>query len=244
MMLVCWQLVKVRGVAEGREQWWRRYGAIMIVALFTLGAYLEMYPRADEYHLVRVLPAVFLLLVLFINLTTASVTNSFRRFAEQPSRPALLTMAAPLVLLAVAGLYGTWGPHFDARFNFIDRKPLSLERARGMLVSGKQAEFIEGLARSIEENSSPDDYIFSFAQRGSGFYFLAGRKNPTRFVWWRSVGIDGQDREAVLAMISERRPTLILLQDSLTNKRIRETVSSNYHQVSAVTDIAVYKRNE
>ncbi len=242
--LVVWRLVKGPGGAEDRQQWWRTYGAILIVALFTLGAYLEMYPRADEYHLVRVLPAVFLLLVLFINLTLTSVTNYFRRYVEEPSRPAVLAVSAPLVLLVVAGLYGTWGPHFDARFNFIDRKALSIERARGMLVSGRQAEFIEGLARSIEENSSPDDYVFSFAQRGSGFYFLSGRRNPTRFVWWRSVGIDGQDREAVLAMIADRRPRLILLQDSLTNKRVRETVISNYHQVSAVTDIAVYERNQ
>ena len=244
LAVVVWQLVRAAGDAEGRAQWWRTFGAIIIVALFALGAYLEMYPRADEYHLVRVLPAVFLLSVLVIYLTLPSLTSWFRRYVDQPTRPALLAVSAPLVLLAAAGLYGTWSPHFDARHNFIDRKPLSIERARGMLVSGKQAESIEGLAQSIEEHSSPDDYIFSFAQRGSGFYFLAGRRNPTRFVWWRSVGIDGQDREAVLGMVGEKRPRLILLQDSLTNKRVRETVAANYHQVSAVTDIAVYERND
>ncbi|HEV8483364.1 MAG TPA: glycosyltransferase family 39 protein [Blastocatellia bacterium] len=244
VLLVGWRFARSPGGAEDRQQWWRTYGAIITVGLFTLGAYLEMYPRADEYHLVRVLPPVFLLLVLFIHLTLPAVTSSFRHYVEGPSRPALLTVSVPLVLLVVAGVYGTWRPHFDGRFNFRDRKPLSIERARGMLVSARQAEFIEGLARSIEENSSPDDYIFSFAQRGSGFYFLSGRRNPTRFVWWRSVGIDGQDREAVLEMIADRRPRLILLQDSLTNKRVRETVISNYHQVSAVTDIAVYERNQ
>ena len=242
--LVVWRLVKGFRGATAREQWWHKYGAIIIVTLFTLGAYLEMYPRADEYHLVRVLPPIFLLLVLFIGLTLPSVTSYFRRYFEGPSRPALMTVSGLIVLLVVAGVYGTWRPHFDGRVNFIDRKPLSIERARGMLVSSRQAEFIEGLAHSIEANSSPDDYIFSFAQRGSGFYFLTGRRNPTRFVWWRSVGIDGQDREAVLAMIADKGPRLILLQDSLTNKRVREAVVSNYHQVCAVTDIAVYERNQ
>jgi hypothetical protein len=242
--LVVWRLVKDHRGAEDRRQWWRTYGSIVIVALFTLGAYLEMYPRADEYHLVRVLPPVFLLVVLLISLSLTSVTSYFRRYIEDPRRPALLTVSAPFVLLIVAGVYGTWRPHFDGRLNFIDRKPLSIERARGMLVSGRQAELIEGLANAIEANSSPDDYIFSFAQRGSGFYFLTGRRNPTRFVWWRSVGIDIQDRETVLTMIENRHPRLILLQDSLTNKRVRETVISNYHQVSAVIDIAVYERNE
>jgi len=244
VFLVVWRLVRGGRGAAYRQEWWHAHGAMVIVVLFALGAYLEMYPRADEYHLVRVLPPVFLLLVLFINLTLSSVTSYFRGFVERPGRAALLSVSAPIVLLVVAGVYGTWRPHFDGRLNFIDRRPLTIERARGMLVSGRQAEFIEGLAHSIEANSSPDDFIFSFAQRGSGFYFLTGRRNPTRFVWWRSVGIDGQDRETVLAMIADKGPRLVLLQDSLTNKRVRDTVSSNYHQVSAVNDIAIYQRNE
>src|SRR5512143_3449156 len=39
-----------------RRQWWRRNGVTISVMLFALGVYLEMFPRADYYHLVRVLP--------------------------------------------------------------------------------------------------------------------------------------------------------------------------------------------
>jgi hypothetical protein len=242
-VLVSWQLYRQSNDAGKRRRWWERYGALIIVALFTLGAYMEMYPRADNYHLVRVLPAVFLLFVLLLNLTLPSITDYFRRYHQTPSRSAILSCSLPLVLLAVAGFQNTWRPHFDARFNFRDSKPLSIERGRGMLVSSRQAEFIERMARAIEAWSGPDDYIFSFAQRGSGFYFLVGRRNPTRFVWWRSVGIDSQDREAALGMIAEKRPRLILLQNSLSNNRVRDAVTLNYHQVAMVADIAIYERN-
>ena len=241
-VLVLWPLYRRASEAEFRQMWWEQYGALIIVALFTLGAYAEMYPRADFYHLVRVLPAVFLLFVVFLNLTLPSLTNYLRRYGPSPGRTAVVCWGVLIVLLVVAGAQNTWRPHFDARWNFRDSRPLSIERARGVLVSARQADFIEGMAREIETRSTPDDYVFSFAQRGSGFYFLTGRRNPTRFVWWRSVGIDAEDREAVLGMIAEKRPKLILLQDSLSNTRVRETVTANYHPAAAVTDITIYER--
>jgi hypothetical protein len=127
---------------------------------------------------------------------------------------------------------------------FSDRVPLSLARADGILVSPRQAQFIEGMAQVIHENSRPEDTIFSFAQRGSGFYFLTGRRNPTRFVWWRSVGIDGENRQSVLNMVHARVPKLILLQDSLTNSQIRDPVTANYRKIKSVSDIAVYSRDD
>jgi 4-amino-4-deoxy-L-arabinose transferase-like glycosyltransferase len=241
--LVAWKLYREPNDEGKRRLWWERYGALIIVALFTLGAYMEMYPRADNYHLVRVLPAVFLLFILFLSVTLPQIADYFQRYHEAPIRIAILCCSVPLVLLAVAGVQNTWRPHFDARFNFRDSRPLSIERGKGMLVNSRQAEFIEGMTREIEDRSGPDDYIFSFAQRGSGFYFLAGRLNPTRFVWWRSVGIDSEDREAALGMIKEKRARLILLQNSLSNPRVREAVTSNYHQVAMVTDIAIFERN-
>jgi hypothetical protein len=240
-----WLLFRGRRRGEKAADWWGQYGAIMIVGLFAAGAYLEMYPRADDYHLVRVLPVVFLLLTVFLSAMFVPALRSWlKRFVPGPNRSALMCAMAPLVLLAALGLHNTWRPQFDGRFRFIDRAALPIDRARDMLVPPRQAQFIEGLNYAIEANSEPGDSIFSFAQRGTGFYFLSGRRNPTRFVWWRSVGIDSQDREAVLGMIEARQPKLILLQDSLTNQRVRSTVTSNYHEVAAVTDIRVYARNE
>jgi hypothetical protein len=230
--------------SEERHRWWARSAAVIIVGLFALGAFLEMYPRADYYHLVRVLPAIFLLLLLLIRRWAEGLGEFFKSRLHSTRRAALLCVSIPLVLLAFVGVKDTWQPQFDSSFRLIDREPLSITRAEGIKVSRRQKEFIEGMTRAIEDNSAIDDQVFSFSQRGTGFYFLAARRNPTRFVWWRSVGIKKDARNAVLEMIAERKPKLVLVQDSLTDARVREAVSANYHKVTAVADIAVYDRNQ
>ncbi|HXU38568.1 MAG TPA: glycosyltransferase family 39 protein [Blastocatellia bacterium] len=240
LALAAWQLRNKRRV----EDWWRDKGAIVITGFFALAVYLEVFPRADYYHLVRVLPPVFLFLVVLLNRSLAPLADFLRRYVTShpwPPRNALLILATPIVFLCVIGVHDTWQPQFDSAFHFRDNHELAIERGRGIFVEEKQAELTEGLVRVIQDNSSPDDYIFSFAQRGSGLYFLAARRNPTRFLWWRSVGISGEEREAVRTMISNRRAKLIILQDIDANKEIQDFISSNYEHIGGVADIAVYK---
>jgi dolichyl-phosphate-mannose-protein mannosyltransferase len=221
---------------------WRRVAPVAVVSSFALGAYLEMYPRADHYHLVRLLPVIFLLALLLIARSVPTLTAYLRRRLQYPRRAALLCAAVPLTILLAVGLKDTWQPQFDSSFRFIDRTPVALERAEGMLVGRKHAEFINGLAEMINGNSAAGDYIFSFAQRGAGLYFLADRSNPTRFVWWRSVGLEQSDRQLVLDKIAQGTPKLVLLQDSLRDVRIRGYVASNYDHIGNVADIGVFKR--
>jgi hypothetical protein len=241
---VSWLFMVMAKKDEGRRRWWTAVGPIIIVMLFALGAFLEMYPRADYYHLVRILPPIFLLLLLVIIRGTQQLGDLFDGRLRAPRRAALLCGLIPLVFLSLVGVKDTWKPQFDSSYRFVDREPLSIERAEGIKVTARQKEFIEEMTRAIEENSAPGDHIFSFAQRGTGFYFLAARRNPTRVVWWRTVGIKSDARQAVLEMIGDRKPRLILVQDSLTDPRVRDAVNANYHEVAAVADIAIFGRDE
>ena len=248
LLLICLGMIVWKSRRElrsdsGRAQWWSRNGSSVIVGLFALGAYLEVYPRADYYHLVRVLPPIFLFAVMLgVRWLGSDPSSTARRSVAR--REAMLCGAAVVVVFAVIGVKDTWLPQLDSRGRFVDRIPLSIDRARGIMVNRRQAGLIEGLTRAIEEHSAPGDPIFSFAQRGCAFYVLTGRKNPTPFVWWRAVGIKGEHRERLLAMIANRQFKLILLQDQLTDQRVRDAVGQNYHPVASVTDIAVYQRNE
>lgn len=241
-LLAFWQFRHdARNSVIARESW-RRIAPVVVVTLFAVGAYLEMYPRADYYHLIRLLPVIFLLALVLIARSVPVLTAFFQGRLELPRRAALLCASIPLTFLLVVGFKDTWRPQFDSSFRFVDRTPVALDRAEGMLVGRKQAEFINGLAEIVKSNSAPSDYIFSFAQRGTGLYFLADRRNPTRFVWWRSVGLGDRDRQLVLDKIAQRTPKLVLLQDSLRDTRIREYVTSNYDQIGSVADIGVFDR--
>lgn len=226
-----------------RADWRKENGSIILVTLFALGAYLEIYPRADYYHVIRALPPTFLLIVLSLHKGVRYWREHSQTNEQSFSRVLYLSSAIPVALLLLVGISNTWLPNFDSHSRFIDRQPLTIERGRGILVPPKQAEFITTLTSLIDNNSAGDDFIFSFGQRGAGFYFLTGRRNPTRFVWWRNVGIKKEDREAVLQMVNERRAKLILLQDSLKDSRIREIVNANYHLVSNASGIGIFDRN-
>ena len=204
---------------------------------------MEMYPRADYYHLVRALPPTFLLIALIGAKLLPLLREYLAKYLPAPKSAVFLCCNVVVALLILVGFINTWQPNFASSFKFMDRTPLAIERAQGILVPPKQAEFVETLVGLIQENSTPDDTVFSFGQRGAGFYFLSGRRNPTKFVWWRNVGIKKEDRDAVLQMINQKGPKLILLQDSLKDPRVRDAVNLNYHRIGAASGIGVYDRN-
>ena len=236
-VLLIWQFI---GNRKEPDSWWRRNGSLVITGLFAVAVYLEVFPRADYYHLVRVLPPVFLFLVLVFYRTFPKLLENLEKLNLASRRVAWLFFSIPVAFLIAIGLNNTWAPEFESGAHFRDSRELKIERGRRILVEEKQAELTEGLVQLIQANSSPDDYIFSFAQRGSALYFLANRKNPTRFLWWRSVGIGDVERDAVMAMIANRRAKLIVVQDVAANKEIQDFISDNYEQIGTVADIAVY----
>ena len=236
-VLLIWQLIRNRSEVD---RWWDRNGSLMITGLFALAVYLEVFPRADYYHLVRVLPPVFLFLVVLLYRTLPKLLENLKDANLRSKRVAWLLFSIPVAFLIAIGLNNTWAPEFESGAHFRDNHELKIERGRRILVEEKQAELTEGLVQLIQANSSADDYIFSFAQRGSALYFLANRKNPTRFLWWRSVGISDEERDTVMAMITNRRAKLIVVQDVAANKEIQDFIRENYELIGTVGDIAVY----
>ena len=215
-----------------------------MVALFALGTYAEVYPRADYAHLVRILPPIFLLLFLAASHSIPSLTGYFQNYLSSARRAALLCAAVPIVLVFAVGIKDTWQPRFNSRFQFVDQTPINTSRARGVLVSRRQAAFIDELATAIEAHSSRDDYIFSFAPRGTAFYFLSMRRNPSRLLWWRSAGIKSEDREALLEKIAQGIPKLVLVPRGFNNDRVLDQLGARYHQIDTVSDITIYDRNQ
>jgi hypothetical protein len=218
------------------QSWWKANGTLAIVALFSVGIYSEVFPRADYYHLIRILPPLFLLALALIGMMISG---------RSVDRPVFWRMVSvPVLLLALTGIKDTWIPQFAGGLNFADDTPLTIERAKGMRVSARDAELVEEMVSAISNNTAGDDTIFSFARRGGAFYFLAGRRNPTRLLWWDSVGIEPGDREQVLHMIERREIKLILVQDAFDDRAVYDKINAGYHKIASVHDLAVFDRNQ
>ena len=240
---LCWILFRLRELKRRADQSevLDRERRLMVVACFALGAYLEVYPRADYYHLVRVLPPV---MVLFVFLMSCIFSRVPPDRSSAGSGAAVMAGMAPLlvVMLAFTGIKDTWVPQFDGWLRPADRTPVEITRGHGILASEYLAGSTRELTELIESNSSPGDSVFSFARRGAGFYFFANRPNPTRLLWWDSVGIKASDRDAVFNMIKGGGPKLILIQMALDDPQVREIINSRYARVGVVEDIEVFSR--
>ena len=145
---VCWILFSVRSQRRSRSQHetLARERRLVIVTFFALGAYLEVYPRADYYHLVRVLPPVFVCFTFLVScifswrgLLAQGSGNGTRTDAGSPRYVMACLAALALLMLAFTGIKDTWLPQFDGGFRLSDRSAVSLARTRGILTSEYQA---------------------------------------------------------------------------------------------------------
>lgn len=246
-VIAIWLIWSAKSSFRSREllkEWWSRNGSLIVVLVFALGAYSEVYPRADYYHLVRVLPPVFLLGAMTAH-RIASEFASRLGAASRSTQAAWLCSAAPLIVLAAVGIDATWRPQFEGGFNLIDRTPIAVDRAEGVRTNPRDAEMIEEMTRLITSNSAEGDSMFSFARRGGGFYFLANRKNPTKLLWWDSVGIGDEDRGEPPRMMAEGRLKLVLIPDNLSEQGVfRRILDADYHSIGRIAGIEVYSRND
>jgi len=167
-----------------------------------------------------------------------------KRLVPWPGLNSWLIVAAAVVFLVFAGERNCWQHRFFPRHWSRAEREMAIDRGRGIMLQEDQAAFVEGLVRVIQDNSAPDDTIFSFPQSGSAFYFLAARKNPTQFLWWNSVGISEEETKEVVSLITTRRLKLILVAKELEKNHLKDQITANYHPVGLQDDIAVYSRNE
>ena len=239
LFLATFLLVSMRWRKTGREACWKEHGGLIITGWFALAAYLEMYPRADEYHLVRILPPVFLLLTIFAVQLKPFVLSRLKEWRiERPERMAAVSLGCIFATIVALGVDNTWLPQFDSN-GFIDAKYVRVVRAQGMRVAPEHADFIERLDSVIRENSGPGSYMFSFTKRGTAFNFLSERINPTRIVWWQNVGIRKEDRDQMLEALSDRRLSTVLFEETLLEAEVLSRITGNYDEADNIDGIRV-----
>ena len=231
--------VFIRWRKAGSEACWKQHGALIVMGWFGLSAYLEMYPRADEYHLVRVLPPVFLLLTVLAMESLPFIIDGLKKWsvvsAEQAAR---ISFGCVVAIILGLGIDSTWLPQFDSS-GFVDSQEVRVTRARGMMVAPEHAYFIERLDSVIRDKGQPGGTMFSFTKRGTAFNFLSERVNPTRIVWWQNVGIRQEDRDQMLAALSERRISMVLFEESLLEGEVKSRITANYEEADNIDGVRV-----
>lgn len=157
-----------------------RDAILLLYTLYSSFLFLQIFPVADFFHLVWVLPPVVLLGVYL----TYKASRWFQHRRVESSRTACLfgfckfaVCVLPLFLAAYGLLQGArflltadLGPYHDTA--------VDLDRARGILMPADSARELTQLVRYIDSNTLPGSPIFVVTNQAV-IYFLADRPNPT-----------------------------------------------------------------
>ncbi|HEU4389407.1 MAG TPA: glycosyltransferase family 39 protein [Blastocatellia bacterium] len=224
-------------------------GLTAAILVFSLASFLEIFPRSDADHLVRMLPPSFVLLCAL----SFDVDRRLRKSAE----PGNIVRHTPAVALSISlvvtllGIRVTWAPQFESGLHFVESYPLEFDRGRHTSAAPSEAQRMNEVVGYIQSHTASGQPILSLSRKMSGINFFADRPNTTKLVWFDSAGIADSERSLVENKINGREFKLILTlgeyipQSDTTTEgvaydRAMRLVEANYKLQSVVRDVNLY----
>jgi hypothetical protein len=236
---------------------------------FALAAFLEIFPRSDPDHLVRVIPPSLLLMCAMLSLIKIEKDKVSDRgtaaqsrkgdSASQSRAPGLgvsLFVVGVCSLVIALGIRVTWAPQFVHGLEFRTSAPLLFDRGKGVSDMPQEAARLNGVVNFIQNNTIPGDPILAVSRKMTSLYFFAARPNITRLLWMDSAGIASGERDSIHRMIADRRFKLVVVggdhgggdpsegdaaedEDNRTVRFVRE----NYHVEVIINGVSVFAPN-
>jgi hypothetical protein len=197
----------------------------LLVLLAGIVFYSSALGRADEGHLMYALAPFWILGALLLERALSSCFWRNRGMDEERrARPPVRGLMAATAIVLGFGLY-FWitcrnGGMLQERIQFARRdrgkatnlSTLNIERGGGIRTPAWQADEIERTVAFIVSHTSSDAPIFDFSNQGA-YYFLAGRRNSTKFCQAAYAIPDVLQREAV-AQLEQTPPAAVILRET------------------------------
>ncbi|HWX42905.1 MAG TPA: glycosyltransferase family 39 protein [Blastocatellia bacterium] len=243
------------------------FARAVTLASFALAAFLEIFPRSDPDHLVRVIPPSLLLMCAM--LVKREQDNVSDRGTPAPPRKGgsatrsraaglgvPLFVAGVCALVIALGIRVTWAPQFVHGLEFRTSAPLLFDRGSGVSDTPQEAARLNGVVNFIQNNTVPGDPILAVSRKMTSLYFFAARPNITRLLWLDSAGILSDERDGIHRMIGDHRFKLVVVggdqggsdpsegdaaedEDTRTIRFVRE----NYHVEVIINGVSVFAPN-
>lgn len=142
---------------------------------------------------------------------------------------------------------------FEGREGF---RPLSIERAQGIIVENAQADELEAVEDYTKRNISPQDTVLTFPELGT-YNFLFDRKFPGRFPLTTLSWFKDSWHQEVMDVLSAREAKYVFLQKDLGHywedvylaiepnrrkfKEVLDFIHENYEQVHETPVVYIMK---
>ena len=202
-------------------------GVQAFVLVFSILFYLQALTRSDIYHLLITLSPFFIVLAW----TAADVSMSIGEAVNRRARKWPLSWVTPPVVLGTFGAIGAYLLLLVSPAMLTSTKPpirtLHLERG-GVGMDPISAKTLEGIVALIQKHAAPDRSMLSLPYEPM-LYFLAERRNPTRWNYLWPGDQTPDDHRALVAQAEKDPPAVIVLTGEKEMQRHAVTIMDYVH---------------
>lgn len=221
-------------------------GILLILLLFALAAYGEVFPRSVRGLVIGALPPAFLLLG-FVFDRKRSVRESddaaqvTRSFAFAVATIVLMIFACRIELPEYFSIDSQSGVRFRAATE------LNFDRGRGIYLPPERAAEVNSLVSAIQSRVEEGGYFFAHALDATSYYFLTDRNSPTGATLWNDTGTNERERIRTMDALREKNVRLVLTSEQAMTiepyQPLRDYLNNDFHSAQLIGKTILLERN-
>ena len=203
-----------------RRRFCVKHACVSFILAMSALFYCQVLARSDLHHLLITLPPFFVLCGWLLKVASKMVGKAISRGCNCDRDTSWVSFAATAMVLLVAGVVGGWFlSHTKEVFIGLSRKQVKalnppvrvvlVDRA-GVLLQSPLASSIENVTRMIQGYAEPDESILCLPYQPM-FYFLSGRRNPTRWNYIWPGDQTPQDHQTLIEQAQNDPPAVVLI---------------------------------
>jgi hypothetical protein len=232
----------------------RERGVLLILFLFAMASYGEVFPRSVRGLVIGTMTPAFLLFTYLLGRESSAspVGESAKAASPELSKPAgrRLVFAVVSIVLAVFALRVIL-PHYfqfdSGGLRFKADTELMFDRGRGIYLPGPRAAEVSATVEFIQSHVPEGGYFFAHALDATSYYFLADRNSPTGATLWNDAGTDMAERARTLKSLRDKQLRLVVTSEqAMSGERyapLLDYMKDNFYQSSTIGKLIFLERN-
>jgi hypothetical protein len=221
-------------------------GILLILLLFALASYGEVFPRSVRGLVIGALPPAFLLLGFVLDRKRSARESGD---AAQVTRSFGFAVATIVLMIFACRIelpeFFSIDSHSGVRFRAATE--LSFDRGRGICLPPDRAAEVNSLVGAIRSRVEQGGYFFAHALDTTSYYFLADRNSPTGATLWNDTGTNERERIRTMEALREKSVRLVLTSEQAMNgepyQPLRDYLTNDFHSAQLIGKTILLERN-
>ena len=249
-----WLYFRARGKQQSEgEHGPRAHAMLLVLLVFSIASYLEVFPRSVRGLVIGTLPPAFILLAFIFANYRALASQQVVSRVDPPftiasqSRFQFAIVAIVALIFAVRLIAPRYFSLEGGRASFKADTALSFDRGRGVYLPARRAEEANATVALIRTRVDEGGFFFAHALDATPYYFLGDRNSPTGATLWNDAGTNDAERTRTMEMLKQKQVKLVLTSDqALAGERYEPLLAyltDEFHRSETIGKIVVLEKN-